>query len=46
MSINDTIWLGFTLPNGNTTADALNGTGGALIRKCKKKSVGENPTLL
>jgi hypothetical protein len=31
---------------GNTTADALNGTGRALIRKCKKKSVGENPTLL
>lgn len=23
---------------GNTTADALNGTGGALIRKCKKRA--------
>ena len=50
MSINDTIWLGFTLPNlkpcygkcnlciWKYNGGSLNGTGGALIRKCKKRA--------
>lgn len=59
MSINDAIWLGFTLPNlkpcygkcdlciwkYNGGCSEWNGWG-ANLENAKKKSVGENPTLL